>query len=273
MKKLLFTTLLAFGILFNAKAQTLVIDAYKECWVALIPDILAAEEEYGWWSIWAKMKEEQLYETTPFSTPMEDMPEEFFGTYTIIVYNPNAQYPDDGGDGVVIESVYLDNTTDLDYFFSESDFNTWNCLSCPYLYIFDGENYVKTTEILEDVVGIENQTTTHHEISVNNIIDGKLKIQIHEEKDEITHIDKLNLVVDGKVYVPETINPELAQKLSSQDGEDWKMKKGDHISLTFNIDQEVNENSEIYLEAHGYYVPDAEFLEAVYQKYLYKGSK
>lgn len=273
MKKLLFTFLLAFSILFSAKAQMLTIDAYTECWVALIPDFLAEGEEYGWWSVWAAMKEEGLYEVTPFETTMDDMPEEYFGTYTIIVYNPNAQYPDDGGDGVVIESIYLDNTTDLDYFFAAEDFNAWNCLSCPYLYVFDGENYVKTTEILEDVVGIENQTTTRHEISSSNIINGQLKIQIHEEKDEITHIDKLNLVVDGQVYLPETINPEIAQKLNTQDGQDWEMTKGDSITLTFTIDQEIDENSEISLEAHGYYVPDAEFLEAVYQKYLYKGSK
>lgn len=253
------TLLLACGQL---QAQTLKIDAYTKCQVALISKSEIGTAQYGWWSIWQQKKKSQDYKSTP-CTFKNLAP----GTYTVVVYNPGAQVGNDKGDGVVLKEIVVGKKFNLKAYYEKSDFKDWNCLSCPWLYVYNGKCFVKQTEILKDVVGTTNKTTTFFTVNPKAVIDGTLRIKIQEEKDEITHLEQLQVRINGKVYRPNQLANTTAL-LAKNDEQYLKLKKGQSIELTFDLPANLKVSDKIVLESTGFYIPDAQFLEAVYQKYL-----
>jgi len=266
MKKVLFCFALMLSLALSQKSQaqsSVTIDADYTSWVAIISDEYAATYEYGWWSVWREMVEEGNYQTID-DEDLAVFPEVPEGYYTIVVYTEDAA----DSDGVVLESVYIDGSESYDFYFGVDDFIEWNCLSCPFLYVFDGKKYVKTTEIIQDIVGKERKTTTTHPLSPEVVIDGKVKIRIQEEKDEISHLDKIQLVADGKIYNPICIRQaEVTSQLLAEDENYLILQKGQFVELEFEVGNSVES---LELQATGYYIPDPEFLEAVYYKYLRK---
>lgn len=266
-KKQLFWSMLVVCLLSlgQLNAQTIKINAYTKCKVALI----SAQEvknagRYGWWSAWQTKKKSQDYKSTP-CTFKNVSP----GEYTIVVYNPNANTSSDNGDGVVLEKIIVSKKFVLNAYYEASDFKDWNCLSCPWLYVYNGKCFIKQTEILKDVVGAHNKTTTVYEIAHKAIKNGVLKIKIQEEKDEITHLDKIQIKINGKTYLPQ----ERIALLTKSDGQYRKLKKGESLSLTFQLPSHLKANDKVLLESTGFYIPDAAFLEAVYNKYLIQRGK
>ncbi|WP_299463965.1 hypothetical protein [uncultured Microscilla sp.] len=266
-KKQLFLSLLMACCLSlgQLSAQTIKINAYTKCKVALI----SAQEvkdagRYGWWSAWQTKKKSKDYKDTP-CTFKNIVP----GVYTIVVYNPKASTSTDKGDGVVLEKITVGKKFNLKAYYNAGDFRDWNCLSCPWLYVYDGQCFMKKTEILKDVVGAKNKTTTVYEVDPQAIKNGVLKIKIQEEKNEITHLDQVQVRLNGQTYLPQE-QATLAQ-LAHNDGQYQKLKKGDAITLTFQLPAHLKPSDKIRLESTGFYIPDAQFLEAVYQKYLIRG--
>ncbi|OJJ20254.1 hypothetical protein BKI52_17460 [marine bacterium AO1-C] len=250
------TLLLACGQL---QAQTLKIDAYTKCQVALIEKSEIGKDPYGWWSIWHKKKKNNDYKSTP-CTFKGLAP----GIYTVVVYNPAASAGNDKSDGVILKEIVVGKKFNLKAYYEKSDFKDWNCLSCPWLYIYNGQCFKKQTEVLKDVVGRANKTTTSFIIDPKTIIDGQLRIKIQEEKDEITHLDQLQVRINGKVYLPN----KQGELLNQNDDQYLKLKKGESIEVSFNLPKNLQASDKIVLESTGFYIPDAQFLEAVYQKYL-----
>ena len=278
-------TLLFFAIIFVSqlvvKSQTIatvtVTTPPFDCWVSLISSNEAAAGEYGWWSVWKDKKNSKNFAIANESNNYSVTLPADAGNYTLIVYRKGANYETDGSDGVVIEEIVCDVWYDeewgssLKYEFKKGDFVDWNCLSCPWLYVFDGNKFVKKTEIIKDVVGKENKQTNLYQLEASSVIDGKLKLKIQEEKDEISYLDKIALKVNGVYYPALLSDGNKHSLLLKEDNEYLTLVKGENIELEFLIPTNIKIES-IELEATGYYEPSKEFISEVYQKCLLKNN-
>ncbi|MCB0289117.1 MAG: ankyrin repeat domain-containing protein [Calditrichaeota bacterium] len=249
------------------------VNSYKSCWAMLISQEEAtAGGGYGWWSVWHRRKAAQQYHQTPyvFSNVAS-------GTYTLVVYdpasvnyNPNSGVADQRSDGVVLDK--LDYTGEgLDYYFEQADFKAWNCLSCPWLYVFDGARYRRAGEVLQDVVGRENCTSTRLALASGDVIGRRLSIRIQEEKDEISYLDQVTLEVDGVSY-PAFRNGQAPQELQAIDGRFLRLAKGEAVELSFELPVPPDAASRLELRVHGYYEPDREVIEAFLESFYRPGA-
>lgn len=243
-----------------AFAQTVIgVKAHgAECRVALISDQEAADGEYGWWSVWQNLNRDNRTAVAP--TEFTPQP----GTYTLVVFweNNNGE-----SDGIALEKIKVaPYVKHIEYDFSPSDFTEWNCLSCPWLCIYNGKEYVKHSEVLKDVTGYENRTTTITEIDPANIIDGKFQFQIREEKDEVSYIDQIQLKVGGQ-YLQVT-GEENASLLAASDDEFLVLKKDQKINLEVALPESWDASTPLQLEVSGYYHPEQEFMASITRKLL-----
>ena len=69
--------------------------------------------------------------------------------------------------------------------------------ACPWLYVYDGDALEKRTEILRNIQGKQNERTENTPIGEVEIVHGSITLRVVEEKDEITFIDELYLLVEG----------------------------------------------------------------------------
>ncbi len=245
------------------------VNSEKKVILGLISAEEADDEDYGWWNAW----EAQKNATAPIQSPhvFKDLKP---GVYTLIAYDsasidydPNNGNPAEQSDGVLMEEVTITATCKLSYSLKMSDFKDWNCLSCPWLYVDSGNGYVRTTEVLKDVVGRENQTTTSFALDDSAALDGIIKIRLQEEKDEITYLDRCLISIGGVEVAAEATYPAAARALSSADGDHLILKKGESIDLQFTLPNDRAANSSIVLETTGFYEPDKAFLDAIYKEY------
>jgi hypothetical protein len=234
-----------------------------KCQVALI-DASNFQESWEWWNKWSDIKKAKTYKETP-CTFSELKP----GTYVLVAYNPastnfnpNSGNAAEASDGIVLEQITVTRNSTFNYNFVAKDFKDWNCLSCPWLYAFNGKEYVRLTEVIQDVVGEENCQTTRHQIPVEYIVDNKMKFRIQEEKEETSYLDRISLTVDGKEIAP------IKTELISEDKNYLILEKGDFIDLEFDLSDYSSGDHEIIFECNGFYIPKVEFLEAVYNEYL-----
>lgn len=241
----------------------------KSCMLALISETAAAGKQHGWWSVWSEQKKNggQFKSPHTFSGLKP-------GVYTLIAfdpasanYDPNNGNPDEASDGVVLEKVTITSDCKLSYSFKKGDFKDWNCLSCPWLYVDSGKGYVRTTEVLQDVVGAKNETTTSFTIAAGSVVSRIVKIRLQEEKDEITYLDRCVINIDG-VDIPAIADSSVnKRKLAADDDNFVVLKKGESIDLKFTLPSNWEAASPIVLKTTGFYEPDAEFLKSVYKKY------
>ena len=123
-----------------------------------------------------------------------------------------------------------------------TDANGW---ACPWLYVFDGENYVRYGEILRNLRGVENARTEITELVDYTVIDGVINLRIAEEKDEISYIDSFYLLVnDEPVYADDP-------RLSADDNDYLVLHLGDSIDLQFFVGDAAI--SSVQVVASGYY--------------------
>lgn len=229
----------------------------KGCWVALIHVDEIVGKEYGWWSVWHEYKKAKKYKPAPAT--FTNVPQ---GKYVVVVYNPASQFKQDGdSDGAVMEEVDIQKNIALT--FKKAEFKTWHCLSCPWLYLWNGEKFVKHTEVIKDVVGKLQETTTQTSIAQAFVVHNTLKIRIQEEKDEISYLNRVVLKVGEQTILPEN-SPE---SLIGKDKKYYTLRKGEAIELTFVLPT-LSQDAQIVLETTGYYEPEKEFLSEIYQKYL-----
>jgi len=126
-------------------------------------------------------------------------------------------------------------------------------LACPFVYVHTGEGPVFVGEILRNVIGKDRETTQTLELPVHLNEDGALRVRISEEKSEITYLDAVRLLVDGRAVLPDScIATEAAW--CDVDGRYHLMQEGDLLELRFAVG-EVPGGASVALEASGYYVP------------------
>jgi len=125
-------------------------------------------------------------------------------------------------------------------------------VACPWIYVYNGNKYEKRVEILQNIVGKENEQNQIVLLGKVFVKDNLVKIQIREEKYEISHINQIALIINGqKVYSDNTL-------LSKVDDKYLVLKKGDICNLTFVIPAYLNKfmDNEILIEANGFYVKE-----------------
>ncbi|MDX2305482.1 MAG: hypothetical protein NW226_21905 [Microscillaceae bacterium] len=237
----------------------------KGCWAAVISEeeAKAPENEYGWWSAWQKIKEAKKYKTTPAT--FTNLPK---GKYIIVIYNPasqkfdpNAGIPGQASDGVVLEEVDIQG--DQTFTVEKGDFKDWNCLSCPWLYVWNGKEFVRQSEVIKDVVGKTNEKMTSTSIAPACMMGQILKIRIQEEKDEISFLNQVVLKINDQLILPQN-----QKALENEDDSYISLKKGESIELEFIWKEAITSDTKIELFTRGYYEPDRKFLSEIYQKYL-----
>lgn len=232
----------------------------EQCKVALISKAQAGNGQYGWWSAWQELKANAPYAPHTFKNVAP-------GEYTLVVYLINNS--DSKGDGMALEKIQIGPwVKNLEYSFLKADFVDWNCLSCPWMYVCTGKEYVKQEEVLQDVTGYDNRTTTISKIDRSAIIDGKIKLRIQEEKDEVSHIDQVALRIGNKLYYAKTESKKSDKLLKSKNDKFLQLTKGESVNLEFDIPKNIDATSEISLEVFGYYVPDAKFMADITAKLL-----
>ncbi|MCU0444647.1 MAG: hypothetical protein MUE85_06980 [Microscillaceae bacterium] len=267
MKKLWLLSIFCL-VLVSGWAQTakkiVVKSAIKGCWAAIISeeDAKKPENEFGWWSAWQRIKAEKKYKTTPAT--FKNVPK---GKYVIVIYNPasksfdpNAGIPEQASDGVVLQEVNIEESKTFSV--EQADFKEWNCLSCPWLYVWNGQEFVRQAEIIQDIVGKKSEQNTYTSLSPQCVLNQRVRIRIQEEKDEISFLNQVVLQVNDCLYYPTQATLQYA------DSEYFTLKKGEAIELDFWLDAPLNQSAKLQIIARGYYEPDKKFLSEIYHKYL-----
>ncbi|MEQ8673922.1 MAG: hypothetical protein RLP44_13005 [Aggregatilineales bacterium] len=147
-----------------------------------------------------------------------------------------------GGANTDIVPVQLPagETIALDVMMGDSD--GW---ACPWLYVYDGENYVRYAEILRNLRGIENAQSEVTDLIHYTVVDGEIHLRIVEEKDEISYIDSFYLLVDGApIYADDP-------RLRNNDANYVILQRGDSLDLSFSVN--VESDTVIQVIASGYY--------------------
>ncbi len=129
-----------------------------------------------------------------------------------------------------------------------TDANGW---ACPWLYVFDGTNYQRTSEILRNLRGAGNQRLEVTPLNTTYVTDGAIHLRVAEEKDETTTLDALYLLVDGvPVYADDS-------RLNVADGDIVILRQGDWLDLRFEVGDLAGDVSVVVVTV-GYYVPEYE---------------
>lgn len=257
-----------------AQAQSIIVDAFTDCWVVMISHAETEGDRSGWWGIWHKRKADKAYFHTPHVFNKLKP-----GMYTMVVYNPasedfdpNSPIIGERSDGLTLHNIIVEDKGDttLEFYFKRGDFRVWNCLSCPWLYVYDGERYVRETEVLKDRVGFVNRTTTSVTLSPNVVVDFKVRMRLQEEKDETTYLDRCIVKIGALAFAADGGTSEASRKLADVDRDYVILKKGDYIDIEFTLPSSVVPGSQIVLETFGFYEPDPAFLQSVYESYSRK---
>ncbi|TAF65425.1 MAG: hypothetical protein EAZ55_09205 [Cytophagales bacterium] len=236
------------------------------CWVALISEKEANDPKYqfGWWDAWHAKKKAKSYKNAPAT--FTKVPK---GKYVIVIYNPASDYSKgDVADGVVLEEVEINDNASFEI--KKDDFKDWNCLSCPWLYVWNGQSFIKTTEVIKDVVGKKNEKSTFATLTANDLVGTtSVRIRIQEEKEEISYLNQIVLEVGNQTYLP-YVAEEIDEKLTKNDSQYLTLKKGESVEIVFTLKAPLQTNQKIVLKTSGYYEPDAVFLSNIYEYYLKK---
>ncbi|MEE2644989.1 MAG: hypothetical protein VYD19_08655, partial [Myxococcota bacterium] len=221
--------------------------------VMMIPHEEIGSSQYGWWSVWHERKER-----APTFAPhtFSDLKP---GKYVLIVYDKNGE----ASDGIVLEELEVRAGAKIELEFNRSDFTEWNCLSCPWLYFSNDGTWVRGFEILEDVVGVAQQTTRRYDLSAYPLSGRELRLQIREEKDEVTYLDQLILQVGDQLITPRAEGREL-NALTAVDQRHVILRKGEQLELVYTLPAGAALDAKRTLIAHGYYEPEREMILSAY---------
>ncbi len=125
-----------------------------------------------------------------------------------------------------------------------TDTNGW---ACPWLYVYNGRDFERRAEILRNVRAPATELTP---LGTLPVIDGMITLRIAEEKQEITFIDELVLVVDGQ-RIPAQAAPDVADKVAAQDHNYLILTAGASYEFRF----AVPEADPVSLSVSGFYLP------------------
>jgi hypothetical protein len=149
-----------------------------------------------------------------------------------------------GGASTDYQEIEIEAGKTTDLTITLTDSNGW---ACPWLYVYDGRDFERRTEILRNVREPATEITPLGSLPA---IDGVITLRIAEEKHEITYLDELYLVVDGQ-RIPAQAAPDIAARVAAQDGDVLILTAGTSYEFRF----AVPHADQVSLGVSGFYVP------------------
>ena len=136
---------------------------------------------------------------------------------------------------------------------SLSDRDGW---ACPWLYVYDGHDFEKRTEILRNVRGKLNEQTEISPIGLVEIVDGSIALSVVEEKNEITFIDELYVIVEG-IEVRATGASRAATEAAERDEDYLVIAGGESREFRFKLPDSLagRERAAVSIVVSGFYAP------------------
>ena len=241
------------------------VDAPPGCEVAVISAKEAAFGRYGWWSVWQskkKLRDLRQGGRCAFEDLLPD-------TYTVVVFRPGEQAS--GGtlakaDGVVLTDVVIEPGQVKTIPVNSADFKAWGCLSCPWVHVFSSDRYVRISEILRDQVGSESRAVDVVRIDAGLLAgQDRLRLRIAEEKEEVTHLESLEVRVDGVRLEPIVRARTRGGARLFADGSGL-MTQGSALDWEYRLPHGFSADSVVEVRGLGYYEPVPEAIRELDRK-------
>jgi len=121
--------------------------------------------------------------------------------------------------------------------------------ACPFVYLKSGDDYIYKGEIIRNLIGKSAESLQTLELGTAH--SEKIVVRIKEEKDEISYLNQISVISDGKMIKPKRLGNN--SDLLVDDANYYALKKGEYVDLEF----KVAKNSKITLIGKGYYIPFA----------------
>ncbi|MCP4539364.1 MAG: hypothetical protein GY832_19685 [Chloroflexi bacterium] len=136
---------------------------------------------------------------------------------------------------------------------SLTDSDGW---ACPWLYVYDGHSFERRTEILRNVRGKQNEQTETSPIGPVEIVDGTITLMVVEEKDEITFIDELYVIVDG-IEVRADADCHYTAQVAKRDHNYLTLTSGESVEFRFTLPDSFagKQQSIVSIVVSGFYEP------------------
>ena len=133
-----------------------------------------------------------------------------------------------GGASTDYRSVVIEAGQVAEVEFVLTDNNGW---ACPWLYVYDGRQFERRTEILRLLRGAANEQTEITPLGLVPTVNGAVILQIAEEQAEITFLDELVLLVGGIAVRADAAPPQLAER----DQDYLILTNGEAYTFTFRL--------------------------------------
>lgn len=126
--------------------------------------------------------------------------------------------------------------------------------ACPFAYLVTADGPVLQGELLRNLDAPTREGT--QALAVDAPCGGSVTYRITEEKDEVTQLDELMLVLDDRVIAPDACGPGPLTEpaLCANDGVAHRLAKGEALDVSFTIPRGVACRG-AYLRANGHYLP------------------
>jgi hypothetical protein len=128
--------------------------------------------------------------------------------------------------------------------------------ACPWLYVHNGRSFERRTEILRNVRRKRNEQTEVSPIGPVEVIDGAVILMVAEEKEEISFIDELYIIVDG-IGVRAEANSWAAAKVAEKDQDYLVITGGESFEFRFKLSGSLADEPRTTASVviSGFYVP------------------
>ena len=169
-----------------------------------------------------------------------------------------------GGKHIVRYTADIDgDVTEIDKFTVNISGNEtfdagWEC-ACPFFYYLNEESgsSVFGGEFIRNQNSISKDRYDHSSVNLEYCKGDNLRLLVTEEKDEVSYLDHIYLLINGKEMIEPLYENAITEKLlDNTDGQYFQMNKGDRFYLTFRIPEHLKgkvESAVVY--SKGYYIP------------------
>ena len=124
--------------------------------------------------------------------------------------------------------------------------------ACPWLYISNGQTFERRTEILRNLRGSAQERPETTPLGPVMTVDGSIIIKVTEEKDEVTYIDSLYLLIDGAT-IPAQAEPAVAARIAADDGNYLVLRRGQSYEFRFAVPASWHDRPPASVVVTGYY--------------------
>ncbi len=157
-----------------------------------------------------------------------------------------------GGASTDFQEVAIEpgETTSLEFMLTDA--NGW---ACPWLYVYNGRDFERRTEILRNLRGRQNERTEVSLLGLVKTVDGAIILKVAEERAEISFIDELYITVDG-VKVRAEGEPHVAAQVAERDQDYWMIARGESSEFRFRLPGSLasREQTTVSVVVSGFYV-------------------